>query len=95
MAPENMAAVYGNVAYGHGHRIETATAPHLESKVARMIGCLCLKDMVYNRHQTKTLAQQHGWAYGVIERANRFGLMQAELIDGAFSYATEIKTVRV
>jgi predicted phosphodiesterase len=95
MNPENMAAVYGNVLYGHGHRIEAASAPGLDNRVARMIGCLCLKDMNYNRHQTKTLAQQHGWAYGVIERANRFGVMQAELIDGAFSYANEIKTVRV
>lgn len=95
MAPENMAAVYGNVLYGHGHRIEAATAPGLDNRVARMIGCLCQKDMSYNRGQLKTLSQQHGWAYGVIERANRFGIIQAELIDGAFSYATDIKTVRV
>jgi hypothetical protein len=95
MAPENMAAIYGNVLYGHGHRIEHATAPSEDSKIARMIGALCLKDMQYNRHQTKTLAQQHGWAYGVIERQNRFGILQAELIDGQVSYAEKIKTIRV
>lgn len=94
VSPEQMAAIYGNIMYGHGHRIESAAAPGLENRYARMIGCLCLKDMNYNRHQTKTLAQQHGWAYGVIERANRFGVMQAEVIDGVFSYANEIKTVR-
>lgn len=94
-APEQMAAVYDNVLYGHGHRIESAQAPHQDNKVARMIGCLCQKDMQYNRHQVKTLAQQHGWAYGHILGRNKFGVMQVELIDGQFSYADKIKTVSV
>jgi hypothetical protein len=91
---KNMASIYGNVLFGHGHYILQGAAPHEEAKVARMIGCLCDRDMTYNRGQTKTLAQQHGFAYGVIERANRFGIMQAEIMDGQFSYAEKIKTVR-
>lgn len=95
MKPEAMAAVYGNVLYGHGHNITQAASPSEETRVARMVGCLCRKDMTYNRAQLGTLRQQHGWAYGAFLGSGRFGVVQAEMIDGQFSYAEKLKTVRV
>jgi hypothetical protein len=96
MEPANMAAMYGNVLYGHGHTITSAFAPKVDSEaMARQTGCLCLKDMVYNRSQTKALRQQHGWAYGVFLGGKRFAVQQCELIDGHYSYAASLKTVRV
>jgi hypothetical protein len=96
MDPENMASMYGNVLYGHGHCITRGAAPHQESEiVARQIGSLCLKGMRYNRGQTRTLRQQHGWAYGVFMGRNRHAVQQVELIDGQFSYAATLKTVTV
>lgn len=93
--PAQMAQVYGNVIYGHGHAILSAASPSEETKVGRMIGSLALRDMVYNRAQVRTLRQQNGWAYGGFLPRNRFALQQVELIDGQFSYAKTLTTVRV
>lgn len=78
--PANMAAIYGDSLFGHGHAIESAPAPNDEgAKVARMIGCLCRLDLSYNRAQTKTLRQQHGWAYGAFLDGRKHEVMQARV----------------
>jgi hypothetical protein len=96
MEPEKMAAMYGNVLYGHGHSILAAASPsHGDNRVARMTGCLCLLDLEYNRGQTKTLRQQHGWAYGAFLGGKRFAVQSCEVNAGSFSYAEKLKTVKV
>ncbi len=90
----NMAAIYGNVLYGHGHAIEMAPAPDSEdSRTARMVGCLCKLDLSYNRAQTKTLRQQHGWAYGAFLERNRTEIMQASVRHGQVVYADHLKLI--
>lgn len=94
LQPDNMAAVYGNCLYGHGHAIESAPAPDSEEpKYARMIGCLCQLDLTYNRAQTKTLRQQHGWAYGAFLAQNRHEVMQARVQHGQVVYADHLRVI--
>lgn len=92
--PANMASMYGDVLYGHGHGIESAFAPRDgEAPEARMIGCLCRKDMTYNRAQTKTLRQQHGWAYGAFLGRNRNAVLQTRVQYGQVAYAGDLKVI--
>lgn len=93
--PAKMAATYGNVMYGHGHAIRMAPAANIEEpKVARMIGFLGLKDMDYNRTQTRTLDQEHGWAYGV-NIDGKLQVMQARFENNQVAYATSLKVLHV
>lgn len=92
--PARMAAVYGNCLYGHGHAIRSAPAPAMETKVAKMIGFLADKDMDYNRAQTRTLDQQHGWAYGV-NLHGKLQVIQATFENNQVAYATDLKVLRV
>jgi hypothetical protein len=94
MSPDNMAAIYGNIIYGHGHAIEMAPAPTDEGhRVARMVGCLCRLDMSYNRAQTKTLRQQHGWAYGAFLQRGVNEVFQASVQHGQVAYAGSLKVI--
>jgi len=91
-AATNMAKVYGNVLFGHGHSIDVASVPGVEPRVARMIGCLCELDLTYNRAQLATLRQQHGWAYGVLTEG-RSEVFQASVTNGKAVYATCLKSI--
>lgn len=94
MDPANMAAIYGNIIYGHGHAIEMAPAPSDETpRVARMVGCLCRLDMSYNRAQTKSLRQQHGWAYGAFLPSGKNEVFQARVQHGQVAYASDLKVI--
>lgn len=94
MDPANMASIYGDILYGHGHAIESAPAPSDEKvKTARMIGCLCRLEMGYNRAQTKTLRQEHGWAYGAFLPRNHNEIMQARVQHGQVAYASSLKVI--
>lgn len=97
MDPRNMAAIYGDVLYGHGHQIMSYAAPSHSDvpPVARMVGCLCRLDMAYNRGQTKTLAQQHGWAYGAFIGRKKHEVFQARRAGNQFLYADELKAISV
>lgn len=90
----NMAAIYGNVLYGHGHAIESAPAPDDEAaRVARMIGCVCRLDMDFARAQTRTLRQQHGWAYGAFLGPTKHEVMQARVQHQQVVYADSLKII--
>lgn len=94
-AARDMARIYGNVLFGHGHAIDRATEPGGEPRVARMIGGLMQKDLTYNRAQLSTMRQQHGWAYGAFHGRNQFTVLQAELKDGQFAFAEKLRAVKV
>jgi hypothetical protein len=89
-----MARTYGNVLFGHGHRIEMASAPDLRHPaMGRMTGSLALKDLTYNRAQLKTLEQEHGWAYGGFFGRNRHEVFQARVNNQTVVYADHLKTI--
>lgn len=90
-----MAAAYGNIIFGHGHAIESATAPSDEHRVARMIGCLCQRNLTYNRAQINTLRQENGWAYGAYLGRRRHEVMQARINGDRVVYADHLKTIHV
>lgn len=92
-AAAQMARVYGNVLFGHGHAIDVATEPGLSPRTARMTGCLCQLDMDYNRAQTMTLRQEHGWAYGAFIGRDRNSVFQATVDGGQVVYADRLKVV--
>lgn len=94
-AASEMARVYGNVIFGHGHAIDVASEPGDEPRVARMVGALCRLDMSYNRAQLATLRQQHGWAYGVFMPNQRNEIFQAKYEDGQIVFAGSLKVLKV
>jgi hypothetical protein len=95
MAASTMATTYGNVIYGHGHAIETATAPSITEKTARQIGALTRLDLDYNRSQTRTLKQANGFAYGAFFGQNKHEVMQARVTGKQVVYAADLKQIAV
>lgn len=94
-AAGEMAAVYGNVLFGHGHAIDVASEPsHDGPRVARMIGCLCRLDMSYNRAHMGTLRQQHGWAYGAFLPHDRNEVFQATVENNQVVYAEHLRVIK-
>jgi hypothetical protein len=92
---EDMAKVYGDILFGHGHSIVEGTVPGLRPKTGRQVGALCLLDMDYNRNQVRTLKQEHGWAYGAFLNEGKHQVMQARIQDGQVVYADRLKTIKV
>lgn len=85
----DMARLYGDVLFGHGHRVEAMPGPsqgRLHPPTGYMVGCLCKLDQDYNRAQTRTLEQQHGWAYGLHGRTSSH-VMQAKMVNGKTAIA--------
>lgn len=92
-AATDMAKVYGNVLFGHIHTFDVATEPdHEKPRVAQSVGCLCQLNMTYNRAQTSTLRQQHGWAYGAfVGRGHQ--VFQAKVEGGQVVYSDHLKVI--
>jgi hypothetical protein len=62
---KHMAWSYGNVVFGHGHRIEAVPVARSDASVTGyQCGCLCQLSMEYARSHLGAFAQQHGFAYG-------------------------------
>lgn len=78
---KNMGDTFGDVIYGHGHRIDrTPTLKGLKPVTAYQIGCLCRDDMDYARADLGALKQEHGFAYGTIEP--KVEVFQARIVNG-------------
>lgn len=93
-----MAQAYGSILFGHTHRIDTVSLPAAGHKgrrvVARSTGCLCRLDMDYNSRQPFSLAQAHGWAYGVIDDVRgSYQVFQAEVIGNQVVVADSIRII--
>lgn len=86
------ALVYGDVVMGHVHQINQYTIPaHPSPKIGMACGCLCKLDLDYNRSTMSTLAQQHGWSYGVVNPATgSFRVWQASKVDGVWLIPSDI-----
>lgn len=90
-AARQHAQVYGACLFGHVHRIDSYTAPALERRIARTCGCLCKLDFDYNRAMINSLQQEHGFAYGTMDRTTGTYLFhQAHPIDGRWYFPTEL-----
>lgn len=75
----NMADAYGDVVFGHGHKIVRDTSMKGAVATGYQIGCLARKDMDYVRAELSALRQQHGFAFGDTKRAL---VVQVEIRDG-------------
>lgn len=85
-----MAHAYGSILFGHGHSIDVASTASDHRRAARMVGCLCRLDMVYNRAHVNALRQAHGWAYGPLMKDGTYQVFQAEVIFGKVVVAQDI-----
>ena len=91
-AARTTALIYGSVTMGHGHAIQMQPIPGLEQRTGFMGGCLCKKELGYNRHLQGTLNWEHGWQYGVVnQETGSFQLWQARQIDGKWLLPTGIE----
>lgn len=89
---QKMAETYGNVLYGHGHKIERVTAMHTGRPVTGyQNGCLCRDDMDYARADLGALRQEQGWAYGFL--APHAEVFQARFSRGRAIVAAGFKEV--
>lgn len=89
---ENMAKAYGNVVFGHGHKIERVNVMQAGTSVtAYESGALCKTDMDYVRADLSALRQEHGFAYGVVGPTPE--VFQARITNGKALVATGFKVV--
>lgn len=91
-AARTAAQVYGAVLMGHIHTVDQYSIPGIERRVGRAIGCLCRLDMDYNRAQTQTLRQSHGFAYGLLFPSGIYQVFQAENVNGQWIFPTELRS---
>ena len=80
---------YGNVLHGHTHDVTSIRGERIDEARGRSIGCMCDLSMDYNLGQWRTLRQQHGFAYGVIDDHGRTIVYQAEETRGIWVLPTE------
>jgi hypothetical protein len=92
-AARNAAAVYGSCLMGHVHANDMFAIPALEPRIGRCVGSLCLLDMEYNHQQAATLRQEHGFAYGLVDRGATI-IFQAWPTNGIWHLPTEFREVR-
>lgn len=69
---------YGQICVGHLHRVERVQAARFDGATGLCAGCLCKRELSYNRAQLNTLAQSNGFVYG--ERVNGRWILQQEVI---------------
>ena len=84
--------IYGNVAFGHCHSIESFQTPGLNPQEARCIGCLCDLNPDYANRKTGKLRWSHGWGYGWVEDDGTYAIFQVRGINGNFRTASDVKT---
>lgn len=79
--------VYGSMAMGHIHTVSRVPVEGHPSKVGYSIGCLCDLNPPYAETAIRTLAWQHGFAFGVV-RNGVTTLMQASRETGGWVIPT-------
>lgn len=92
-ATRKHALTYGNVLHGHVHRNDIATVEGLEPRRAYSVGCLCQLDFQYNRANIGTLAQQHGWAYGLLSPKGTLIVWIAQQVEGSWVLPSELRQI--
>jgi hypothetical protein len=93
-ATRKHALTYGNVIHGHVHRNDVATVEGTEPRRGYSVGCLCELDLGYNRATIGTLAQQHGFAYGLLTSRGKLVVWQAQEVDGTWHLPSEMRTIK-
>ena len=86
--------IYGAVLMGHVHTITVFSVPRLDRTVTRTCGCLCRLDLSYNRGQPNTLAQAHGWVYGLLYPDGQYICWQAECVAGRWVFPSELRSIK-
>jgi len=92
-AAKQHAEVYGTCAFGHTHACTEFNVPIFPNgKTAFNIGCLCDLNMEYDAARPNSLAQRHGWAYGVVDEATGdFILHLAKEVRGRYVASSEVQ----
>jgi hypothetical protein len=93
-AEQRHANIYGPCLFGHLHRIGEAPVPGLERRQARCIGAICQLDQEYNAHQPSSLAHEHGWAFGVIDKVTgEYHVWQARKVADQWLVPSDIQSL--
>jgi hypothetical protein len=87
------ALVYGNVMHGHVHRNSHSPVAGVEVRHGYSSGCLCNLDMDYEAPNMGTLAQEHGWLYGLVTRKGTVLVWQAQQLEGDWVLPSELRTI--
>jgi hypothetical protein len=87
------ALTYGNVLMGHVHRNDMVTVERHRPAVGYSVGCACALDMDYNRAALGTLAQSHGWAYGLLYPNGEVLVWQARKVAGRWVLPSEMREI--
>ncbi len=81
---------YGSVLVGHVHRCETTRIEHYDGAWGYSSGCLCRLDFEYSRANIGTLAQENGFAYGVVTPSGSTVVWLARKVDGRWILPSEL-----
>jgi predicted phosphodiesterase len=92
-AAKQHADAYGNVLFGHTHAIDYFKSVSIDNREGFNIGALCNLEPSYNRHMTRRMRWQHGWAFGVIYEDGTHDVFQAKQRNGKFTIPTNVRTL--
>jgi hypothetical protein len=81
---------YGRCLVGHVHRPEMVRVERYDGAWGYSSGCLCRTTFEYSRANLGTLAQEQGWAYGVMTKSGRTRLWLTEKTDGKWLFPSEM-----
>ena len=82
---------YGNVLMGHCHRNGFTRVGRHDAAIGFSSGCLCKLNMDYNRTQLDTLAQSHGFMYGLLMPSGHVHVHQAYPVGDTWYLPTEMR----
>lgn len=90
----NMADAFGDVIFGHGHKIirDTVTKSR-KAATGYMMGGLCRRDMDYVRNDLSATRQQAGFGFGVLNDSGPNSIIQAEIIGNKCIVPTDFKEI--
>lgn len=90
-------SVYAQQGYclmGHGHVPDFAKFESYGRREGYMAGCLCKRDLVYNRSQINTLRQEHGWLYGIQDKNTKVShVFMARRINDVWAFMENVRVL--
>lgn len=92
-AARRHALTYGNCVIGHVHRHDIVTVEGIDRRTCHVAGCLANYDMEYNHAHIGTLAQEHGWCYGIRTKSGAVLVQHAKRIGGEWIIPHDFRAV--
>lgn len=95
-AAKKHAEIYGNAIFGHIHRPQHFSPPHIDGSFGQSGGCLCDLDPPYMMKNTSKLSWAHEFLYGFVdESGDDFQVFRARKIGNIWIFPTEMREVAV